>query len=331
MYGVKPPRVLRGDKARFRMAIMQEGVSLKPYTYFKVGGPARFFVDVKNETDLKEAVAFAKKQKIPFAILGAASNIVVADSGFPGVVIRMQMRGIERHEHELTADAGVPNAVLVARAVADGLSGLEWAIGIPGTVGGSVRGNAGCFGGEIKDVLQTVRVFNADTDKVEDHDNSFCHFGYRESVFKKNQNLIVLSATFALRKGDPEVSQRMVRHYTAGRSKSQDIGESSAGCMFKNVAWPTGEERRKHLLYLLPQLAEFAQFPTIPAGFLIDHLGLKGRAIGGVSISKKHGNYMINRGNARAEEVVMLVGLVKEYIHRKFDLHLEEEIQYIGF
>ncbi|MEK7649494.1 MAG: UDP-N-acetylmuramate dehydrogenase [Patescibacteria group bacterium] len=313
------------------MAIIQEGVSLKPYTYFKVGGPARFLVDAKNEEDIKEAIAFAKKQKVPFVILGAASNVVVADSGFPGLVIRMQMRSIERNENELTAGAGVPNAVLVARAVADGLSGLEWAIGIPGTVGGSVRGNAGCFGGEVKDVLNTVRVLNADTGKISEHDNDFCHFTYRESTFKKHPNLIVLSATFALRPGDPEVSQRMVRHYTAGRSKSQDIGESSAGCMFKNVAWPTGEAQRKHLLYLLPHLAEFNQHPTIPAGFLIDHLGLKGRAIGGVSISKKHGNYMINRGNARAEEVVMLVGLVKEYIHRKFDLHLEEEIQYIGF
>lgn len=331
MYGVKPPPALRGDKVSFCMATMQEDVSLKPYTYFKVGGPARFLVDVKNESDLKDAVAFAHKHKLPFVVLGAASNIVVADSGFPGVAIRMQMRGISRHGDTLTADAGVPNAVLVARAVADGLSGLEWAIGIPGTVGGSVRGNAGCFGGEIKDVLQAVRIFNTDTGKVEEHDNSFCHFNYRESIFKKHPNLIVLSATFALRQGNPEVSQRMVRHYTAGRSKSQDIGESSAGCMFKNVAWPKGEAQRKHLLYLLPQLAEFTQFPTIPAGFLIDHLGLKGRAIGGVSISKKHGNYMINRGNARAEEVVMLVGLVKEYIHRKFDLHLEEEIQYIGF
>ncbi len=313
------------------MAIMQEGVSLKPYTYFKVGGPARFFVDVKNEGDLKEAIVFAKKHKFPFVVLGAASNIVVADTGFPGVVIRMQMRGITHDGDTLTADAGVPNAVLVARAITEGLSGLEWAIGIPGTVGGSVRGNAGCFGGEIKDILKTVRVLNADTGKIEEYNNAFCHFAYRESIFKKHPNLIVLSATFALRKGNPEVSQRMVRHYTAGRSKSQDIGESSAGCMFKNVAWPKDEAQRKRLLHLLPQLAEFAGFPTIPVGLLIDHLGLKGRTIGGVSISKKHGNYMINRGNARAEEVVMLVGLVKEYIHRKFDLHLEEEIQYIGF
>jgi len=313
------------------MVMIQERVDLKPYTYMKVGGQARFLVDVKNAEDLASAVAFAKKQKVPFVVLGAASNVVVADSGFPGLVIRMQMRGIERKENTLTADAGVPNAVLVARTVADGLSGLEWAIGIPGTVGGSVRGNAGCFGGEIKDVLQTVRVFNTETGKVAEHDSVFCHFGYRESVFKRHPNLIILSATFTLRPGNPEVSQRMVRHYTAGRSKSQDIGESSAGCMFKNVAWPTGDAQRKRLLHFLPQLAEFTQFPTIPAGFLIDHLGLKGRAIGGVSISKKHGNYMINRGNARAEEVVMLVGLVKEYVHRKYDLHLEEEIQYIGF
>ena len=313
------------------MATIQEGISLKPYTYLKVGGPANFFVDVKNEKDLFDAIAFAKKQKIPFVVFGAASNIVVADSGFRGLVIRMQMRGIERNENELIADAGVPNAVLVARSVSDGLSGVEWAIGIPGTVGGSVRGNAGCFGGEIKDVLKTVRVLDANTGKIAEHDNDFCHFNYRESIFKKQPNLIILSATFALRKGDPEVSQRMVRHYTAGRSKSQDIGEASAGCMFKNVAWPASKERRSRLLHFIPQLAEYSQHSMIPAGFLIDHLGLKGRAIGGVSISKKHGNYMINNGSARAEEVVMLVGLIKEYVHRKYDLHLQEEVQYIGF
>jgi len=225
----------------------------------------------------------------------------------------------------------VPNAVAVARSVQEGLVGFEWAIGIPGTIGGSVRGNAGCFGGEMKDVVESVTIFNTETEEVERMENPACAFGYRDSMFKRSPHLIVVDALLRLREGDKELSQKLVRHYTSLRTASQDIGEASAGCIFKNVAWPKDAALRGRLLRLVPELAEFDGQAVIPVGFLIDRLGLKGKTIGQVGISKKHGNYLVNRGGATAEEVIMMIGFLKERIHRKYDLHPEEEIQYIGF
>src|SRR3989344_1459135 len=300
------------------MLEIKENIELKPYTYFKIGGPARFFVEGKNASELAEAVAFAKKEKCPFFVVGAASNILVADRGFDGLFIRLLLRDLKKEGTNLIAGAGVPMAVLVARALQEGLCGIEWAIGVPGTVGGSIRGNAGCFGGEVKDLLVSVKVFNTESGLVEKHDKAFCEFHYRESAFKKNPNLIVLEGEFALREGDGEASRKIVRRYTSERSDHQDLGIPSAGCVFKNVPWPVDEVARAHLLRLVPHLAEFMDWPTISAGFLIDNLGLKGRAIGNVSVSKKHGNYFINNGGATAGEVIMLIGLVKEYVHRKY-------------
>ena len=320
----------RPSLARIFMAI-KEHVDLKPYTYFKIGGEARFLSEVKNIEELKEAVHFANEHNLPFVVLGAASNILIADSGYRGVVIRVLLRGIQRDGTRLVVEAGVPDAVAVRRSLDEKLSGFEWAIGIPGTIGGSVRGNAGCFGGEMKDVVERIRFFDARSGVVEEKDNAFCRFAYRESVFKHSPHLIILSVTLSLHERDPDTSQKLVRKYSSLRSDAQDIGSSSAGCVFKNVPWPDDEKKRARLLWLVPDLAEFSKFPTIPIGFLVDHLGLKGRKIGNISISKKHGNYLINNGGATAEEVIMMIGMIKEYIHRKFDLYPEEEIQYIGF
>lgn len=312
--------------------MIKENFDIKPLTYFKIGGRARYFTDVTNEDELKEAIKFAKKKKVPFVILGAASNVLFADHGYDGLVIRMMVRSLAVDGTLLIAGAGVPNAVAVAETVKQGLGGFEWAIGIPGSIGGSIRGNAGCFSGEMKDVLETVRFLNTKTGKIEEHDNAYCEFGYRESIFKKKPHLVILSGTFRLRKSEnPGLGQRLVRFYTSRRTEKQDIGSSSAGCIFKNAHWPENKEIRARLLRLFPDLADFAGQATIPAGFLIDRLGLKGRSIGKVSVSKKHGNFVINSGGASAEEVIMLIGLIKEHVHRKFGIHLEEEIQLVGF
>jgi UDP-N-acetylmuramate dehydrogenase len=326
-----PSLALEETDATYNTMNIQENIDLKPLTYFKIGGRARYLVEVKDEEDLREAVAFAKTKKVPLLILGAASNVLVSDRGYNGFVIRMQIRDISCDGDLLTVGAGVPNAIAVSAALKESLAGFEWAAGIPGTIGGSVRGNAGCFSGDMSDVVEGVRYLNTKSGKIEEEDNTFCRFGYRESIFKTSPHFIIISARLRLRQDNSGLGQRMVRHYTSIRTDTQDIGISSAGCAFKNVLWPSNEARRKRLLSIVPQVAEFSTRETIPVGFLIDQLGLKGRAIGKVSISKKHGNYLINNGGATAEEVIMLIGLIKEYVHRKYDLQLEEEIQYVGF
>lgn len=310
---------------------MQESEPLARHTVFKIGGPARFFVSAKSGEDIAAAVQLGRERGVPWVMLGAGSNLLVSDQGFPGVVIHPVAGRIRVTATELIADAGAPMARAVAAAAQAGLTGFEWAIGVPGTIGGSVFGNAGCFGSEMKDVVSSVAVFNALTGATESWPGSAARFGYRSSVFKRRPELVVLSTTMALRAGDPAAGQRLIREHTAHRARTQDIGTQSAGCIFKNIPWARRDVDPERLLERHPELAPFHQNPAIPAGFLIDQVGLKGRAIGRAKVSERHGNFFLNTGGAAAEEVVMLIGLAKERVHRRYGLLLEEEIRYIGF
>ena len=310
--------------------IMSE-VALAPYTYYKIGGPARFFVEAEETKHIKQGIEFASGKGLPFIVLGAGSNILVSDAGFPGVVIRLRSKQIDIAGDRVLADAGVSMAQLVSKAIASGLSGIEWGVGIPGTVGGSVRGNAGCFGGEIKDVIANVRVYNAVAREEQAMSPRECSFGYRDSVFKRKPELIILSAEFQLTEGDRGVSQERIREYAARRSVTQAIGSQSAGCIFKNISWDRPGLDVQKLLRRFPEFGQFAKLPGIPAAYCIDAAGLKGKQVGRAQISRLHANYFVNLGGASAEEVVMLVGVAKDNVRRKFGLQLEEEIQYVGF
>lgn len=313
------------------MLEIKNQVPLDSYTVYKIGGPARYFVEAQDGTLLKEAVRWAMGKKVPFIILGAGSNVLISDKGFDGLVIRLAGGRVSPEEERVTADAGVTVARLVAASVAAGLTGIEWAIGIPGTVGGSVRGNAGCFGGEMKDVVETVLVYDAERNEDFVLPSQAAEFKYRDSIFKRRPNWIVISAAFKLTRGDKESSQEMIREYAGRRSSSQAIGSKSAGCIFKNIAWGRKDIDRLALLQKHPEFAPFSSLPGIPAAFLIDRAGLKGKRIGAIEISPRHANYFVNHGGGTAEEVVMLVALAKERIHREYNLMLEEEIQYVGF
>jgi UDP-N-acetylmuramate dehydrogenase len=311
--------------------LIKENISLKSHTVFKRGGAARFFAEVKSAEELKAALSFAKEKGLPFFIAGAGSNILVADKGFDGLYVKNAANKIVVDGRKIVCESGVmmPNAA--AEAARAGLSGLEWGIGIPGTVGGSVRGNAGCFGGEIKDVVESVEVFDAHDGVVKKFFNGDCKFGYRDSIFKKYPQLVILSAAFALYKDKADEVRRRMRNFVEKRAETQDIGAKCAGCVFKNVPWTRRDIDKAKLLARFPVLSRFASEPAISAGFLIDEVGLKGKKIGGAMISRKHANFFLNTGEATAEDIVMLMALAKERIHSKFGILLEEEIQYVGF
>ncbi len=311
--------------------VMEESEPLARHAVFKIGGPARFFVAAKSAKDVAAGVQLARERGAPWVMLGAGSNVLVSDQGFPGVVIHPAAGRIRVTGTELIADAGAPMARAVAAAAQAGLTGFEWAIGVPGTIGGSVFGNAGCFGSEMQDVVSSVAVFNALTGATESWPGSEARFSYRDSIFKRRPELVILSATLALRPGDSASGQRLIREHTARRAEAQDIGTHSAGCMFKNIPWTRRDVDPERLLERHPELVPFRQNPAIPAGFLIDQVGLKGRAIGRAKVSERHGNFFLNTGGATAEEVVMLAGLAKERVHRRYGLLLEEEIRYVGF
>ncbi|MEK7085297.1 MAG: UDP-N-acetylmuramate dehydrogenase, partial [Patescibacteria group bacterium] len=207
-----------------------------------------------------------------------------------------------------------------------GLTGFEWGIGVPGTVGGSVRGNAGCFGREMKDMIDSVQVSNVNVEhwKFDIFPVSACEFSYRESIFKKRPELIVLSATLKLERGDVNEARKRLAEYTKRRIESQDIGAKTAGSVFKNVRWE-GK---------MPEGRKFAGSgpkENAAVGYLLESAGLKGFSIGGAKFSEKHANFILNTGNATAEDIVQLIALAKERVFEQFGIRLEEEIQYVGF
>ncbi len=286
---------------------MKENVFLKPFTVFQVGGPARFFVEARSKEEVMGALKWAKEKKIPSFILGLGSNVLVSDQGFPGLVIKISGGKVSRDGDLITAEAGAKMAEVVNFSIQNGLVGFEWAIGIPGTIGGSVRGNAGCFGSEMKDFVVCTDVFDANAGRELELSNSECRFSYRQSIFKEKPEFVVLGASLRLKSGGSGEAKERLGEFVKERVQSQDIGSKTAGCVFKNPS------------------------AKIRAGALVDKAELKGTRIGGAVVSEKHANFIINTGAASAEDIVMLVGLIKERVHRKFNVLLEEEIQYVGF
>jgi len=282
----------------------EENVLLSQYTTFEIGGPARFFFIAKDTKDLIRAVKFARDKKLPFFILGGGSNLLVSDQGFNGLVIKAENQGLKLDGNIVTAEAGVPLAKLVKLSMDSSLTGLEWAIGIPGVIAGAVRGNAGAFGQSISELVEKVEVLNENLERVV-LNKSGCDFDYRESVFKRSED-IILSVELKLEKGDKEKSQETIKEHLKQRLDKNPRGYPSAGCIFKNPK-------------------------PLATGQLIDQCGLKGKKIGQAMISEKHANFIINLGGAKAEDVIGLIKIVKESVKQKFEIDLQEEIQHLGF
>lgn len=282
----------------------KENVLLSQYTTFRIGGPARYFFVAKNTEDLIEAVKFARGKKLPFFILGSGSNLLVSDQGFNGLVIKAENQGLKLDKNIVTAEAGVPLAKLVKLSIDSGLTGLEWAIGIPGVIAGAVRGNTGAFGQSISESVEKVEVLNGELEKVV-FNRSDCCFDYRESVFKKSRD-VILCVELELERGDKEKSQETIKEHLIQRLDKNPRGYPSAGCIFKNPK-------------------------PLATGQLIDQCGLKGKKIGQAMISSKHANFIVNLGEAKAEDVIGLIKIIKESVKQKFGIDLQEEIQYLGF
>ena len=293
---------------------IKEHEPMNKHLTFRIGGPARFFVEVKNVDELKEALQMAKEKNLPWFVLGGGSNTLCADKGYDGVVIQMSNRDVVIDGERVTAGAGAMS-VSVARTVGDaGLTGIEWMVSLPGTLGGAVRGNAGCFGGEMKDVIESVRVLRIGGATVPRYEivelsNADCQFGYRESVFKHNGDIII-DATFTLALGDKETIKAKMTEVLGKRKTTQPTASGTAGCMFKN---PLVDGKLQS------------------CGKIIDDLGLKGTKMGGISISDVHGNFLINDGTATAGEVIQLVSLIKTRASDQLGVQLQEEIHYLGF
>lgn len=304
-----------------------EDESMSKHTNFRIGGSAKWFVEVRTVEELQRVLVLAKEHNLPTFVFGGGSNMLVSDKGFDGIAIKMAMRVYDIQGTRVRADAGVLSSAL-ARATANaGLKGLTWAISLPGTVGGGVRGNAGCFGGEMKDFLVGVEVLRGG--KVERLTKDQLAFGYRESAIKHSDD-IVLSATFELEEGNAQELRAELDDKLMKRKNSQPLDAGSAGCLFKNFEIHDEKElQRLSEKFDIP--SEMKSARRLSAGWLIDKLGLKGMQIGGAKVSEVHGNFVVNTGSATADEVVQLIALVKTRARNEFGIQLQEEVQYVGF
>lgn len=284
--------------------MFQYNIPLKKYNTFKVGGPADYFCEVKEKQELKRAIDFSNSKQLPCFILGGGSNLLINDNGFKGLVIKLNNSDCKVKDDRIFAQAGVSLTELVELSAVKGLSGLEWAAGIPGTLGGAIRGNAGAFGSCMSDFLEIVEVADENFSFHSLHKKD-CRFSYRDSLFKHNSQ-IIFSAILNLKKSDEDLIRQKIEQNLNHRKERQPLNYPSAGSFFKN-------------------------FPEKPAGQIIEEAGLKGKQIGGAMVSEKHGNFIINFNGATASNIKELAELIKSEVKEKTGYQLEEEIRYLGF
>ena len=288
-----------GDKVK-------ENVPLAPYTSARIGGPADVFIAVDTVAELVRVVNLLWKQEMAFTILGGGSNVLVSDKGVRGVVVMNRAKGVKFQggdQPSVTAESGVVFSNLANRCASKGLSGIEWAATVPGTIGGAVYGNAGAFGGEMAGNLIAAELLT--THGRETYTVEQMGYRYRTSVLKRGEiDAVVLSAELSLRNSTPEDVTVKIQQFSAHRKATQPPG-ASMGSMFKN---PAGDY----------------------SGRLIEASGMKGTRIGNAEVSPLHGNFFINHGNTRAADIRALIQLVHKTVKEKQGVDLELEIEFVG-
>ena len=277
---------------------------LSRYTYTKTGGPADYLAFPTTRQELKDLLVRARKQKMPVTTLGNSSNLIIKDGGIRGLVIMLpQFNKIEVKQQQITAEAGAAIIAVTKAASKASLTGLEFAAGIPGSVGGAIFMNAGAYGGEIANVVSSIDEILPDGREVQ-ISGSDLHFGYRHSVVQENHGIVV-AATFNLQAGQQPQIQNKMDELNALRRSKQPLEYPSCGSVFKR---PQG-----HF-----------------TGPLIIKAGLQGKSIGGAQVSNKHAGFIINTGNATATDYLQLIQLIQKTVKEKFAVQLETEVRIIG-
>ena len=275
------------------------------HTSFQIGGPADWFVRPVGKEQLKTALSLVQKEKVSYFILGNGSNLLVGDRGFRGAVIQPELTAMEWKENQLTCGSSILLVRAAREAAKKGLGGLEFASGIPGSVGGAVRMNAGAYGGEIKDVVRSVEYYDPATGCFETISGEELQFSYRHSVFCELPGVVICEATLALRPEQSEQILSQMEELNRRRREKQPVSLPSAGSTFKR---PEG-----HF-----------------AAALIDRAGLRGMRVGGAQVSEKHTGFIVNTGGATAKDVKDLMHEVTKEVQRQFGVTLEAEICMIG-
>lgn len=291
---------------------LKEDVPLAPLTTIKIGGTAALFYPAHSASELVTAVEHARELDLPFWLLGGGSNLVISDDGLDGLVIVDSNREhFEFLSDTVTVSSGIALAEIVEQCSQRLLAGFEFAVGIPGNIGGAVCGNAGAYGVTLGELLLEAEIWTPEG-RIETVPASFFGFQYRESVFKKTEGL-VLSATFRVKPGLREkIDELMQANYSQRMRKLPPPDLPSAGSFFKNLPPETPGERRR------------------AAGYYLEQAGCKGLRCGGAQVFEKHANIIVNTGGATARDVRSLANTMKEHVEEQFGLTLEEEARYLG-
>jgi len=281
--------------------IVKTDEPLSKHTWFEIGGPAKYFIEPRTVDELKQVVTRCRENEVPIYVLGSGANLLVNDSGVKGAVIRLSgdhFGRVNRTEVGIKADAGADMGRLVLRCVRDGLSGLECLTGIPGSVGGCVKMNAGGVFGDIGNVIESVDVMTSSGEVYTRYRDDLA-FAYRSTNITAK---FVLAAEFRLNEDDSQRILKQVKQIWIYKKNTQPLARRNAGCMFKN---PRG----------------------LSAGALIDQAGLKGKQVGGAYVSRKHANFILAERGTKAFDVLKLVEEIRETVYKKFEIYLELEIE----
>ena len=281
--------------------LLDEPMSM--HTSFKVGGKADIFVKVYSLEEIKSVLNISKENNIPLFVLGNGTNLLVKDKGFRGIILQVKLENVEINENEVVVGSGVKNAVLAKRLTDNSLTGFEFASGIPGTIGGAIKMNAGAYGGEMKDIVSEVTYldYNGNVHVI---NNDECEFSYRHSKFF-DEKAIILQAKLKLEKGNKSEIENRVKELLEQRKEKQPLEYPNAGSTFKR-----GEG-----------------FITAK---LIDECGLKGYSIRGAQVSEKHAGFIVNKNNATASDILELIEYVQKKVKEKTGEDIKLEIEVIG-
>lgn len=313
---------------------IQKNVKMDSLTTFVIGGLAKYFFKAQSNQGLKEVIDWAQKENIPYFVLGGGSNILASDQGFNGLLIKVPSKNIKVKESSgsfkiVEVDAGVSLSKLIAFAIEQGLTGLEYFVGIPGTVGGAIYGNAGWPRNQksIGEVMVNANLLMPNG-QISKKQTDWFEFAYRSSKLKNFdfKKIIILSVEFKLKLEEQNKILQTQKEILNIRKKGIPQG-CSAGCVFKNIEINKNHSRSFRLANLLP--IDFIKKGIIPAGWLIDQCGLKGHKIGGAQISNQHANFIINVNKAKAQDVQSLIEIIREQVRKEFDIDLSLEIEYL--
>jgi UDP-N-acetylmuramate dehydrogenase len=316
---------MRARLAAIEGLTVLENEPLSRHTRFALGGPAPLFADTESEKAFVSAVAALGSGATPWTVIGAGSNLVVSDRGYDGIVLRYRGAALQRDGERVTAQTGATLQSLVDFTLLHGLEGLDKMTGIPGFVGAAIYGNAGAYGQSTSDTLESVRF--VEDGRIRELSNAQCEFRYRDSIFKRRKDWLLLSAVFHLRPAaDPVALKAASEEILATRNRKFPTDMRCAGSVFKNL--------------LLRELSESvrAQVPEtvvkkgkVPAAWFLEQVGARGIRHGGIHVAEYHANLIYNAGGATAAELRELLDDLKARVLARFGLALEEEVQFLGF